>query len=168
MVISRDARSGGPRVPLPVPAPRGTKELVPIAAMPCTEADWDRFWSKVDATGDCWLWTRSITNRGYGQFSFGGRPPKGGPQLAHVMAYRLLIGEVPLGKELDHRCRVKRCVNPGHLEPVTRKVNTQRGGKVHASKVQRCAESGHRIVRQKHGGGRLCRDCANEKQRVTR
>lgn len=41
MVISRDARSGGPRVPLPVPAPRGTKELVPIAAMPCTEADWD-------------------------------------------------------------------------------------------------------------------------------
>ena len=120
---------GYSRRALGVSATRGSASLVQGAAIPVTEGDWDRFWSKVDVAGDCWLCTRSLSSRGYGQFSFGGRGA-GGPIGAHVFAWTVLVGEVGVGLELDHLCRVKSCVNPDHLEPVTRKVNTQRGNKV--------------------------------------
>lgn len=82
----------------------------------------DRFWSKVDADGDCWEWTASVNVRhGYGQFHWKGRPHR-----AHVLAWESLVGPVAEGHELDHRCRNRRCVNPDHLEPVTRRVNTLR------------------------------------------
>jgi hypothetical protein len=83
-----------------------------------------RFFDKVDLAPDgCWLWTGAIDETtGYARLGLGRKSIAG-----HVIAYRLLVGEVPKGLELDHLCRVRHCVNPRHLEPVTRRENLLRG-----------------------------------------
>src|SRR3990167_9081181 len=80
-----------------------------------------RFWVRVDKTATCWLWKGSIDSQGYGRLS---RRPR---RSAHRFSYQLLIGPIPPGRELDHLCRVRHCVNPDHLEAVTRRVNILRG-----------------------------------------
>lgn len=82
----------------------------------------ERFEAKyrVDDSG-CWLWTATITPRGYGQFYLNGRIE------AHRAAWELLRGPIPEGLQIDHLCRVRACVNPDHLEPVTAKINCHRG-----------------------------------------
>ena len=82
----------------------------------------EKFWAKVDAGGDCWLWTGALNTGGYGRFTLDGRR-----QRAHRVAYALLVSPVPDHLELDHLCRVRHCVNPDHLEPVTRRENVIRG-----------------------------------------
>lgn len=80
-----------------------------------------RFWPKVDKSGDCWLWTASTNENGYGQFKADGRMVK-----AHRFAYELMAGRIPIDRELDHRHTCpKRCVNPDHLRLVTRKQNNE-------------------------------------------
>lgn len=78
----------------------------------------ERFWAKVEKTGTCWLWTGSCS-RGYGKLWVDGKNHQ-----AHRVAYELMVGDVPDGLELDHLCRVRHCVNPAHLEPVTGYENT--------------------------------------------
>lgn len=83
-----------------------------------------RFLAKmsVDEASGCWVWTAARTSKGYGQFRIGPRPVR-----AHRYAYTLLVGPIPDGLQLDHLCRNRLCVNPGHLEPVTNWENTLRG-----------------------------------------
>jgi hypothetical protein len=84
----------------------------------------DRFVVKFDRSeGGCWLWTAAVSEAGYGVFSLEG----GANAPAHRFSYELYRGAIPDGLSLDHLCRVRRCVNPWHLEPVTHKVNVQRG-----------------------------------------
>lgn len=78
------------------------------------------FWSRVDKTDGCWLWTSTVVWNGYGQFRINNRRV-----YAHRFAYEQVVGPVPDG--LDHLCRNRRCVNPAHLEPVTRQENLRRG-----------------------------------------
>jgi hypothetical protein len=66
----------------------------------------------------CWIWQGVITPGGYGRI---------GTEPVHVRMYREHVGQVPVGMQIDHLCRVRNCCNPFHLEPVTRKVNVQRG-----------------------------------------
>ena len=47
---------------------------------------------------------------------------------AHREAYEYFIGPIPVGLQLDHLCRNRRCFNPAHLEPVTSHENSLRGG----------------------------------------
>ena len=84
-----------------------------------------RFWSKVslDTPDSCWLWQGWRNRDGYGHYSH----CEGGSKLAHVIAYRLQVGPVPKGKQLDHVCRNRACCNPTHLEPVTARENVLRG-----------------------------------------
>lgn len=91
-----------------------------------------RFWLKVDKSGpvpdfrpelgSCWLWTAAQNGgRGYGVFT------SAGPErYAHRWSYVFHIGPISPGLEIDHLCRVRRCVNPRHLEAVTTRVNLQR------------------------------------------
>lgn len=69
----------------------------------------------------CWIWIAG-KNVGYGQYFAWGRM-----WGAHRFVYTLLVGPVPDGLELDHLCRVRACVNPDHLEPVTHEENVRRG-----------------------------------------
>lgn len=70
----------------------------------------------------CWIWQRYLNASGYGQLFFHGRV-----QPAHRIYYEREYGAVPQGLELDHRCEVKSCVNPTHLEATTHLENTRRG-----------------------------------------
>ena len=75
--------------------------------------------------GNCWWWTAYIDKlTGYGRVAKGGRE---GAQWAHIIAWELTHGPVPVGLKLDHLCRVHRCVNPYHLEVVTHGENIRRG-----------------------------------------
>lgn len=84
-----------------------------------------RFHSKYDKTDyGCWLWTGHL-NMGYGQF-FIKRKGKTKRFLAHRFSFSL-VKPIPRGMTLDHLCRVRHCVNPAHLEPVSNAENVLRG-----------------------------------------
>ena len=71
-----------------------------------------RFWSKVNQTEDCWLWTASVRPKGYGQIKTEG----GNPRPAHVVAFEMRFGPVPNGHLVCHTCDVHPCVrNDGEL-----------------------------------------------------
>lgn len=79
----------------------------------------ERFWSKVSILENgCWEWHRGTNGKGYGQFWDGGRVVP-----SHRFAFELFNGKIPEGLEPDHLL----CVNPNHIEPVTRSENTLRG-----------------------------------------
>lgn len=125
--------------------------------------DMDRFFSKVSGqSGDgCWLWTGAL-RYGYGHFRVGGR--QGRREMAHRFAYEKLIGPIPSGLDLDHLCRVRNCVNPRHLEPVTRKTNILRG-ESHLAQQARRLECIHGHALQGENlyvtpqGRRQCKEC---------
>ena len=74
----------------------------------------------------CWLWMGALHNDGYGVIRIGTRS-SGAIKKAHRVSYETFIGTIPNGLEIDHLCRVRCCINPHHLEPVTPEVNRLRG-----------------------------------------
>jgi hypothetical protein len=142
-----------------------------------TPKDIVRFWSHVRKTDSCWEWTSLERVNGYGKFTFGGR--RGKQVRAHRFSYELTVGPIPKGLVLDHLCRNTLCVNPAHLEIVTRAENIHRGENpnilIHHGDF--CSK-GHRLTpenvylnpnkRCSSGFARRCRTCMREyeKRRV--
>lgn len=139
-----------------------------------TRGDTGRFYSKV-SIGDipnewtpsfiyaepidpCHLWTGAKDRDGYGHINIGGIT-----MMAHRVSLNLSGRPIPEGLEVDHLCRVRCCVNPAHLEIVTRAENWERGRSL--SRLNRdkthCV-NGHKFTPSNtymDGTGRRCRSC---------
>jgi HNH endonuclease len=72
--------------------------------------------------GPCWIWLGHSTEWGYGRVSYQGKNVR-----IHRLFWEWSNGPIPADKEPDHLCRVRLCVNPGHMELVTGRENTLRG-----------------------------------------
>jgi hypothetical protein len=127
---------------------------------------WGRIVAKLSTTdpAKCWLWTGRVTEKGYARIRADGRA-----QFVHVLSYERAHGPVPAGKELDHLCRVKRCANPAHLDPVIHLVNILRGEGVCARNARKThCPQGHPYTEENisrtTSGGRRCRTCAQSYQ----
>lgn len=119
-------------------------------------------------TDSCWLFEGWL-QRGYGLVRNG----KGRKMPAHRTAYEFYIGPVPDGLCLDHLCRVRNCVNPAHLEPVTVAENNRRGlGWSGRNVAKTHCPQGHPYDDQNtirlQRGGRRCRACNREQLRAYR
>lgn len=127
------------------------------------DADFNRLIDKIEVNDDgCWLFTSAVNPNGYGYFSIKGRY-----YLAHRVVYEWRVGPIPQGKQIDHLCRVRRCVNPDHLEPVTCKENTHRGdGPAGRNARKTHCKRGHPFneanTHLRLAGGRSCRACRRE------
>lgn len=127
----------------------------------------ERFWSKVQFGDwmDCWIWTAHTDRKGYGRFQLDGVN-----RMAYAVAYELLVGPIPEGLVLDHvkgwGCTSTLCVNPLHLEPVTRQENSLRGDNPFAVNARKThCPRGHPYDRVDAVGRRVCLTCAREASR---
>ena len=125
-----------------------------------------RMVSRIDASGDCWEWTGS-TAGGYGMSTWAGRR-----QPAHRALWSALVGPVDSSLDLDHLCRNRLCVNPDHLEPVTRSVNARRGQTGGRLGNRTHCKHGHAFTwantRIDKYGVRRCRACSRNATRAFR
>jgi hypothetical protein len=124
-----------------------------------------RFHRSHSAGSGCWLWLRGLDRDGYGVSYLGGR------RGAHRVSWIMARGPVPRGLVLNHICRTRRCVNPAHLELVTRRENVFRNSEARAAinaRKTHCPR-GHPLEgRESAGSGRyrrICRPCQQAKQR---
>lgn len=123
-----------------------------------------RLWSKVRPTGFCWEWIGATNKHGYGTFHVSTHV---GVRAAHRVVYETLVGSVSDDLDMDHLCRNPNCVNPDHLEPVSRSVNILRGLKGFAL-TGKCRR-GHPVTPENiytsPSGTRVCRECRKERDR---
>lgn len=84
----------------------------------------DRFWEKVDKSGECWTWQAGQTSTGYGAFSII-VDGKSTMAKAHRVSYEMEFGPIPDGDYIDHICHTPLCVRPEHLRAVTQKQNME-------------------------------------------
>lgn len=110
----------------------------------------------------CWEWNGQLNSDGYARFGVTAQKNT----YAHRLAYELIEGPIPAGLTLDHLCRVRHCINPAHLEPVTSRENSLRSPFTMASRhaaTTHCP-SGHEYTPEntmtvKHRNGRVTRVC---------
>lgn len=109
-----------------------------------SDRDMKRFWSKVRINPEtgCWEWAGAKLDGGYARLSWP-KNGKAGHIRAHRLAYEQFVGPIPEGKVLDHLCRVRHCVNPAHLEPVTIVENIMRGDRTPPNSRKTHCKHGH-------------------------
>lgn len=123
------------------------------------------FWRSVRAneTTGCWEWQRTIDRDGYAMYGSSLQPTR----MAHRLAYLSLVGPIPEGLHLDHLCRVRNCVNPAHLEPVTTYENSRRGNSWLWLRARTHCPKGHPYDQENTSinsyGWRRCRACTKAK-----
>ncbi|WP_160051220.1 HNH endonuclease signature motif containing protein [Nocardiopsis sp. FR26] len=105
----------------------------------------------------CWEWCGRLSDKGYGWFwdSANKKHVK-----AHRWSYESSVAAIPEGLEIDHLCRNRACVNPGHLEPVTHAENVRR-----AKYLKTECVAGHPLP-VVESGSRECQECARERKRA--
>lgn len=122
---------------------------------------------KVSKKG-CWEWAGNLSKDGYSKiWGTGG----------HRISYQAYVGPIGMGLDIDHLCRNRKCINPEHLEPVTRKENFIRGDNISALKRKAAdrthCRKGHELTKENiyikpSDGARLCRKCRGIEWRENR
>jgi hypothetical protein len=128
-------------------------------------SDFDAKWMPEPNSG-CWLWLNALNPEGYGVVGSEGKV-----WLAHRYSYVRAGKTIPEGLQLDHLCRVRSCVNPDHLEPVTNKENNERTQRILRSKARTHCSQGHLLSEDNiywRGEYRQCRRCVLTAQRRLR
>lgn len=128
---------------------------------------WYRFWVKVDF-GECWIWMGGRKSNGYGTFAdkaTGGAHRRWVTKGAHRWAWEYFNGPIPDGLHIDHLCRNRACVNPGHMEPVHPGENIHRGLK---GVLRTACTQGHPFTAidtyvERVTGRHICRICARRR-----
>lgn len=127
-----------------------------------------RFFDQVLLGDGCWEWTGYRRAGGWGVFSLSHREPV----AAYRVAYEWARGSIPEGLTLDHLCRNRGCVNPAHLEPVSRGENTLRGDTITArNRAKTHCLRGHLFDDENtrlDSGKRVCRACKRLAERGRR
>jgi len=129
----------------------------------------NRLLSKVqlDEKTQCWNWTGYISKKGYGRIAY--KYSSYGSFEAYRLSYILFNGKLNSNLQIDHLCRNRKCVNPKHLEQVTKKENLLRGfGVGSKNKAKTHCPEGHQYTLENTrispaNGGRCCKKC--QKQR---
>jgi hypothetical protein len=127
-------------------------------------SDESRFFAKVRQAGECWKWIASTDGSGYGMFSASAGMGRKRTERAHRWSYQFLRADIPTGLELDHLCRNRWCVNAWHLEPVTQRVNYERGQSPRRmNQLKAECLNGHPFSPENTyhhpSGSRVCRTC---------
>lgn len=127
-----------------------------------TQQQWERFSDKFTIGDGCWEWTGCLTPSGYGQVTIAQRR-----HYAHRVSFEEFIRPIPEGLDIDHLCRNRRCIRPGHLEAVTRSINIRRGllsalrtPKTHCPRGHEYTYENTRVYRGRYS----CRKCQGRKQ----
>lgn len=93
----------------------------------------------VDKNG-CWHWLGAVMDNGYG--TIGGGSNK---RLVHRVMFAISWWPIPENYHVDHLCNVRDCVNPDHLEAVTRQENDRRRSERYRAKKTHCS-NGHELT----------------------
>lgn len=106
--------------------------------------DRERLWGRTDRSTGCWRWLGSRTLMGYGSFSYYPEPRNCRTVSAHRASWVMAYGDIPLGMVVRHKCDVKDCIRPDHLELGTHADNmrdkVQRG---RSNKAERSYQRRH-------------------------
>lgn len=124
----------------------------------------------------CWLWTGNMQVQGYGCFGTHKERSRWKRAAAHKVLWEHVNGPVPEGLELDHLCRVRRCVRPDHLEAVTHTENVRRGeAGLHNPPPPTHCPKGHLFngantytVKDPRGHHRRCKRCHADRAKMAR
>jgi len=123
-----------------------------------------RIADRIDASGDCWLWTGRIRPDGYGDAWHEGRT-----RVVHRLVYELLVRTLLADEKLDHLCRNRACVNPDHLDVVDGRTNILRGFGAPAMAARRTAcRFGHPLTPSPTRPRRVCKTCSNAQTQAYR
>ena len=106
-----------------------------------------RFEEKIDKSGECWIWTASRNQKGYGLFQADYKR-----FIASRFAYEVWIGQIPEGMLVCHKCDNPPCVNPDHLfvgtahDNAMDMVNKGRQNYGHRYKTKTHCANGHELT----------------------
>jgi HNH endonuclease len=126
-------------------------------------------------TDGCWQWVAGCYRNGYGAFQrrvdetlSWKAPGNKKNHLAHRVAYEFYVGPIPEGLDIDHLCRNRSCVNPDHMEPVTRQENLRRG-RGYGGELRTHCSRGHELTDEnlivEQFGYRRCKTCRSLNKR---
>lgn len=134
----------------------------------------ERIMPKIAKSKNCWYWTGAKDWDGYGKIRIYVAPHKYAQGSAHREMYKIFVGKIPDGYQVDHLCMNKSCVKPSHLEAVTPQINTLRAPNAPASinaRKTHCLK-GHKLTTEsvysppKYPNKRECKICRLERTRL--
>ncbi len=131
-----------------------------------TKKQLKRFWGATKFTRSCWIF-QTVNSLGYGGISFYGKL-----RSAHRVSYEWFNGPIPKKFEVHHSCENKACVNPAHLEAMSRTDHVQTFLHKNPQTIKTHCPKGHpysgdnlKVIKRSNGWkNRICVSCAKARK----